>query len=387
MLRKSAVLFSFLLFSACGGGGGGGGAPSGSGDTSVAAIAVPEFTRGFAQFTGTPSATAAGDVDGDGADDVVVVTSDQLGTGAGSEQVYVFYQRPAAPLVKFASSASSSALDKTVTTALCDVDGDGRKEILVGHSLGDLSIYKPAADGTPQLWRTAAGVGSATVLCADIDGDGSSDVVTTGKPGFAMQVLLQRGGDLVESGSYPAGALALGAAAIGDLDGDGKTDILFVGGAYLQTGAGQFAAPVPFAMPLDEFNDASANRLALAQLAPGKRNLVASIGPAKIVVATLGAGGRASSTLVLPTADVARDIAVRDVNGDGRPDIAVLHAGSVGVYYQNADGSFTAEQPLQTYPAESSIGAPGIAYGDFDSDGKLDVAAASQTALLLFFQE
>ena len=91
--------------------------------------------------------------------------------------------------------------------------------------------------------------------------------------------------------------------------------------------------------------------------------------------------------MLLSTADLTRDIAVRDLNGDGRPDIAAFHAGAVGVYYQNVDGSFTAEQALVTYPAESAVGAPGIAFGDFDSDGKLDLAAASKTALLLFFQE
>jgi hypothetical protein len=396
MLRKT-VLFSFVLLCACGGSGGGG-SPSGNGDSPLASVAaIPEVTRGFAQFTGTPTATAAGDVDGDGADDLVVVTSDQLGTGAGSEQLYVFYRRPTGPLVQFAPSASASDQDKTVSTSLCDVDGDGRKEILVGYTLGDLSIYKPAADGVPVLWRTLSGIRSATVACADLDGDGLSDVVTTGKPGVAMQVLLQRAGDLVETGSYPADGLELGRAAIGDVNGDGLTDVVFVGRAtsqgasslkaYLQTSVGQFAAPVALGMPLDEFNDVSANRLALAPLAAGKRNLVASIAPARIMVATLGAGGEIASALVLPSADVARDIAVRDLNGDGRADIAVGHAAAVGVYYQNEDGSFTAEQALQTYPAESAIGTPGLAYGDFDADGKLDVAAASPSALLLFFQE
>ena len=256
--------------------------------TSIA-VAVPSFTRGFAQFTGTPSATAAGDLDGDGADDVVVVTSDQLGTGGGSEQLYVFYRRPDGPLVKFASSASSSALDKGVSTAVCDVDGDGRREILVGYTLGDLRIYKTGADGVPVLWRTLAGIGSSTLLCADVDGDGLSDVVTTGKPGLAMQVLLQRAGNLVETGSYAANALAVGRATLGDFDGDGKTDVVFVGGAYLQAGAGQFGAPVALRVPLDEFNDPTANRLAVAALAPGQRNLIASIAPTKIVVAGLGA--------------------------------------------------------------------------------------------------
>lgn len=388
MLRRHAALLLSIVLCACGGGG-----SSSSGDKAPAAAvtAVPEFTRGFAQFTGTPSATAAGDVDGDGADDVVVVTSDQLGSGAGSEQLYVFYQRPQGPLVKFAPTASASAGDKSVSTALCDVDGDGRNEILVGYALGDLGIYKAAADGTPVLWRTLTGARSVSIACADVDGDGLSDVVTTGKPGVTAQVFLQRGGSLVEQAPHPANGLEIGSVAVGDVDGDGKADLVFFARAgaqgttdlYVerQGNAGEFAAPAVLNLARDEFGDVLANRLAVTSLAAGQRNVVATMGPSTLAIST------AAGTRALQTSGAAGDIRVRDLNGDGRPDVAVAHAGSVGVYYQNADGTFTAEQPLYTYPSDPLTGVPAIAFGDFDSDGKLDLAVASQTALLLFFQD
>jgi hypothetical protein len=382
MVRQRAALLLSLLLCACGGGGGGSSSP-GSDVRAAAVTAIPDFTRGFAQFTGTPTATAAGDVDGDGADDVVVLTSDRLGTGAGSEQLYVFYQRSNGPLVKFAPTSPAGATDKSLSTAVCDVDGDGRKEILVGYAQGELGIYKPAADGTPVLWRTLAGARSASISCADLDGDGLSDVVTTGKPGVTMQVFLQRNGSLVEQASYPANGVAVGSLDIGDVDGDGKADIVFFGRpgasgatelyAHLQTSAGQFAPAVVLNFPRDEFGDVFANRLAVA----ADRKVIASLSGTKLV-----AGAQS-----LQTSGAAGDIRVRDLNGDGRADIAVVHAGMLGVYYQNADGTFTAEQPLYTYPSDPWIGAPVIAFGDFDSDGKLDVAVASQTALLLFFQE
>jgi hypothetical protein len=75
------------------------------------------------------------------------------------------------------------------------------------------------------------------------------------------------------------------------------------------------------------------------------------------------------------------------LTGDGRADIAVFHDGALGIYYQNADGTFTAEQTLATYPADPSMGGASIAFGDFDGDGKLDVAVASQTGVSLFFQD
>ena len=58
-----------------------------------------------------------------------------------------------------------------------------------------------------------------------------------------------------------------------------------------------------------------------------------------------------------------------------------------GVHYQNADGSFTMEQLLPTYIADQAMSGQVIAFGDFNSDGKRDIAVADQTALFVFFQQ
>ncbi|HWI38426.1 MAG TPA: VCBS repeat-containing protein [Burkholderiales bacterium] len=229
-----------------------------------------------------------------------------------------------------------------------------------------------------------AGARSASIHCADLDGDGRADVVTTGKPGVAAQVFLQRDGVLVEQGSYPANGLMVGSLDIGDVDGDGKPDLVFFAAspatalyAQLQTSAGQFAPAVPLGFPPDEFGDVTANRLTVS----GQRNISASLSATRLVLST------SAGVQSLETSGAAGDIRVRDLNGDGRADIAVVHGGTLGVYYQNADGTFTPEQTLETYPTDSWTGAPLVAFGDFDSDGKVDVAVASQAALLLFFQE
>lgn len=372
MLRKTAALLVVLFLPACGGGGGGGNSSAGgAGPVVAAASTTPEFTRGYAQFTGTPSATAAGDVDGDGRDDVVVVTS------GNEQQLYVFYQRAAGPESASAPTSPAGSSDKGVSTAVCDVDGDGRNEILVGYAAGDLGIYKPGSDGRPALWRTLAGIGSATVLCTDVDGDGLSDVITTGKSGVTMQVLLQRAGALVEEGSY-ADNVQLGAHDVGDIDGDGKTDLVFFdaakGGlfAYPQTTPGRFGTPVAL--------DFAPVGLSVKGLAISGKKVVAA--GAQLVIATPGA-----APVALPTMESAGYVRVRDINGDGLSDIVVFHDGAVGVYLQNTDGTFGAEQILHTYPADPSVGASVIAFGDFDADGKVDIAVASQTALSLFFQD
>jgi uncharacterized repeat protein (TIGR01451 family) len=64
-------------------------------------------------------------------------------------------------------------------------------------------------------------------------------------------------------------------------------------------------------------------------------------------------------------------IAVGDFNGDGKPDIAVANTGSsnVSILLGNGDGTF---QPAVNYSAGNS--PSGIALGDFNGDGKLDLA-------------
>src|SRR4029077_4043918 len=135
MNRQVAWIFFMLCLVACASGGGSSSSPpsqppaSGTtppgnspppGPPPAPATTVPQFTRAFAQFIGTPSATAAADLDGDGRDDLVVVTTDFFASGPGSDQLYVFYQQTG--VVKFVDTAGSFT-DKTWSVAVCDIDG------------------------------------------------------------------------------------------------------------------------------------------------------------------------------------------------------------------------------------------------------------------------
>jgi len=178
-----------------------------------------------------------------------------------------------------------------------------------------------------------------SVATADFNGDGIPDLAVANQSDGTMTILLGNGdGTFAEAASSP---IAIGNStfyvAVGDFNQDGKPDLAvasgFYGGAisiFLGNGNGTF---------------------------------------------TQAAG----SPISVSTPYVTDAIAVADINGDGIPDIAAANDGyeygasSVTVLLGNGDGTFT------TVSASSTVGEGpvGIIAGDFNGDGKPDLATAN----------
>ena len=85
-------------------------------------------------------------------------------------------------------------------------------------------------------------------------------------------------------------------------------------------------------------------------------------------------------SIPLPSSDIACCVAVGDFNRDGKQDLALLAGGAFGasppnevvVLLGNGDGTF---QTGVVYSAR--IAARGLAVGDFKGDGKQDLAVAN----------
>ena len=72
--------------------------------------------------------------------------------------------------------------------------------------------------------------------------------------------------------------------------------------------------------------------------------------------------------------DSRSSLAVKDYNGDGLADLAVVSGGGVGVLLGNGDGTF--QTPPISYLA--GVGAIAVAAGDFNSAGFPDLAVANR---------
>jgi hypothetical protein len=189
-------------------------------------------------FSGQLSSTywrAAGfnDIDQDGVSDI-------LWTGAGGEVAYWLLNADGTLKTSgYVTAGNATGSGYWSVAGFADIDHDGIPDILWTSSGGDVAYWLLNADGT----RKSAGSVTNTKLSpatywkvggfADIDRDGTADILWTGAGGEVAYWLLKPDGTLKSSGLVVAGnATGKGywtVAGFKDIDGDGTADILWSG--------------------------------------------------------------------------------------------------------------------------------------------------------------
>jgi|GEM_PF-2006599 len=267
--------------------------------------------------------------------------------------------RPFASLSRIDGATAAVAqvllLDRTGDLALGDVSGDGRSDVVLAARLGPggpdaVHVFETAADGSlprsPQVLPIPAGMSlSGGLLLADLSGDGRLDVVTT-----AVDALADEGSLLViDSATSQSTSVPLGAAwgnvrsvALGDLTGDGLTDAavgLEDGRLRLARGLGGGAfAP----MPTDSQSAAvGGGAVALADVnGDGRLDLLSSTatddGDIDQAFVRLLLGTPSEGIFAIQNVDAlqatgqagATTPRIADMNGDGAPDLVLVHGTS-----------------------------------------------------------
>ena len=187
------------------------------------------------QFLGGVRLTL-GDVNGDGTLDIIAAA----GPGGGPH-VRVFSGANFTELANF--YAYTPIFAGGVYVAAGDVDGDGRADIITGAGPGGAPHVRvfSGADLT-ELASFYAYVpefgGGVRVAAGDVDGDGRADIITGAGPGGGPHVRVFRGGDLAELLTLYAYVEEFSGGvwvASADVNGDGRSDII--------TGAGPGGGP------------------------------------------------------------------------------------------------------------------------------------------------
>jgi|GEM_PF-441052 len=265
--------------------------------------------------------------------------------------------------------------------ATADFNGDSDPDLVVVNSLDDqFAVYLGQVAGTFSTATTfATGALPVAVFTGDVNNDGSKDVVTANKNSDNISVFLGNG-----AGGFSAGAVYSAGTGpthikMDDLNADGNLDVVVTNSASNQisvlfgNGTGAFGAPVsynvgtnPVALVIARLNADASKDIAVVNY--GSHNVS--------ILLNSGAGSYAAAVNYDVFSPVGTPnpsgIEVGLLNGDANLDLLITNYSSssfLSKLINNGSGSFTRGTPSTT----SDANANGLATGDFNNDGKLDV--------------
>lgn len=270
-------------------------------------------------------------------------------------------------------------------TAVGDVNGDGIQDISYVDSTGKLNILLGNGDGTfkPPSAVASGSTHSASLAMVDLNHDGKLDMVTTDGADQTISLFFGNGdgtfGPRITIGGFGMSPQSVTAA---DLNGDGTKDLVVgTGGTSLFTlignGDGTFQAPTAntvgnqaYSVQVGDLNGDGISDIVASSVASGNISILLGNGNGTF---------RAGATL---NPGSGSQIALADLNGDGVSDIAAfLGFGNMKLFNGNGDGTF---QNFHTVPL--ALGGSSAVAADFNKDGVPDLYVSflpSQNSILL----
>jgi gliding motility-associated-like protein len=295
------------------------------------------------------------DLDGDGLSDIAAANSGN-GTTAPPNGISIFRNTTATPGNFSFAKASFLAITKAINIKCGDLNGDGKKEVIVSEADPGSRVFILKNTSTPGTLSftvqnvTIAGKSPKHVDVADLDYDGLPELVVTdqntGNKDFIILPNTSSGGAISFGApqTFPVEASGSDGLAIQDIDNDDKPDIIIsnfissIGNVYVYHNKSR---PGSF-----DFSE-----VIKADVAPSSPN-------------STGA----------PV-----NVRAGDIDGDSKPDIVVAH-------FLGSRLSVLLNQSTST---EVKFGTPvsiatdpypfGLDIGDLDGDGKPDLVVASLT--------
>jgi hypothetical protein len=339
---------------------------------------------------------AIADLNGDKQPDIVLVSSGNEGNDSGAR---IFWGRNGTYDVAHSLFLPGEG---AVATALGDLNGDGRPDLVLVNSVRlkgreagiydmvdtvqlDSTIYWNSAQGFSAANRTGLPtVNGAAAAIGDLDGDGYVDLVFANQQGNASYVYWNSA-----EGFQPRRRLALPTSnarsvAVADVNKDGHPEIFFANGAvgsnydvesfiYWGTPAGPDAKRVQ-ALPVS----GPAAVLVADLTGRGTSDLIfisRNNGTGNDTPSSLFLSNRNNPQVFRPEAriDVGTvgpdSYTIADLNLDGRPDIIIPGNDGLSIYWNDSKNPFARANRTTV----TSIQLMGVRVADFNKDGYLDL--------------
>ena len=339
------------------------------------------------------------DFNGDGKMDLAIVTPYGYGTnilfgnGNGTFQAPVSYP-------------PDSFYSLTVT----DVNGDGKPDLVVATGAYYTNAVTPLINNGTGVFTVGAtyplgGWNTASVVAGDFNGDGKQDVVLTSScsetsqldnhcPDGTLSVLLGNGDGTMQSAVPATVTIVPHHQVLVDMNGDGIPDMVGTEDAFrgnestgesavvvaLGIGDGRFGPSVEYPSGLSLFPYglavADINNDGYPDVVVNGSAISGSDFALAVMLGSKGGGLGSPTTYALPMEPRGAP-AIGDFAGNKKIGVAVVQesengeASGVGILLGNGDGTLQAEKFTQT----SEIYPEQVVVGDFNHDGRADVAA------------
>lgn len=322
-----------------------------------------------------PNCVKLADLNGDGSLDAITadITSNTvsvlLGQGDGGFEVADSYSTGTSP----------------ASVVLGDLNGDGILDMATANS-GDINttVLLGRGDGTfDDGGSYSTGLFPSSAALGDLNGDGNLDLLVTNAWDDNVNVLLGNGdGSFNDRSSFSIGLANCKATSLGDLNGDGILDLAVADymamkfGVFMGNGDGTFKSGTTYATGLGPISlalgDLNGDEI-LDAVTVGNWDSIANVFIGK------GDGTFSETSFLTGTVGMASPdgVALGDIDGDGVLDLAFINVmgNDLVIFAGNGDGTFAVGTSYSTGANPISV-----AFGDLDKDGVLDIVTADKNA-------
>ncbi|WP_444942973.1 PKD domain-containing protein [Microbulbifer sp. ZKSA006] len=335
---------------------------------------------------------AVADLNNDGLDDIVLATSSSFAL-EDDFKLKVFLQDEFGGLKGSVDYPLTGGEPKSI--AVGDLNDDSLADVIVGLDSGVIEIY--LQDPTDGLVYTEflENFYSERVAIADFGGDGGREILGISWTEYAAAIARKAG----EPANFVSTVSDLvmespGQVALGDVDGDGLTDIALIVNGFPQNSLVVLSPDESLALrgliSIDSGGNADiGDDLQIQGIAIGDLN---SDGRNDISVSLVGEGqfnpgiavyyqredGLLQQAEIHNYSGIPGELLSKDIDNDGSADLVVLPVSGefLSIYQQQGNGVLALSEQI-TIPGGMYSGPQSMASGDINGDGALDIVIAN----------